>query len=141
MLEQLGNKLTRPISDRLASAVFYKALIVYFFLKLLLNRSVVTEIATYHSFSVPKSGVTALLYSPVTWATDNITVFLRLSMVFLVWVVFVTSSHFRLQMVLIRCCYRCCCSQYRFALLLNLQGMKNCRLRSQVCIISHGCFV
>jgi hypothetical protein len=61
---------------------------------MLLSLGVVTDIATYHTFSTPKSGVTALLYSPIGWAIDNVTVFLRLSMVFLGWVLFVRPNYF-----------------------------------------------
>lgn len=94
MLERLANTLTRPIDNRLATAVFYKSFVASFCLKMFLSRSVVTDIATYHIFSTPKGAITALLYSPVTWAIDNITVFLRLSMVFLVWVLFVRPNYF-----------------------------------------------
>jgi hypothetical protein len=94
MLERFANALTKPIGNRTATAVFYKSLVAYFFLKILLSLGVVTDIATYHMFSTPRSGVTALLYSPVSWAIDNITVFLRLSMVFLAWVLFVRPNYF-----------------------------------------------
>lgn len=94
MLQRFANELTKPISDRTAFTVFYKSLVAYFFLKIFLSRAVVTEIATYHAFSSPRGGVTSLLYLPVTWAIDNITVFLRLSMVFLVWVLFVRPNYF-----------------------------------------------
>jgi hypothetical protein len=93
MLEQLANALTKPIGNRTATAVFYKSLVAYFFLKILLSLGVVTDIATYHTFSTPKSGVTALLYSPIGWAIDNVTVFLRLSLVFLAWVLFVRPNY------------------------------------------------
>jgi hypothetical protein len=94
MLERFANALTKPIGDRTATAVFYKSLVAYFFLKMLLSLGVVTDIASYHTFSTPKSGVTALLYSPIGWAIDNVTVFLRLSMVFLAWVLFVRPNYF-----------------------------------------------
>ncbi len=94
MVARFANTLTRPIDNRLATAVFYKAIVAYFFFKMFLSRSVVTDIATYHTFSNPKGGVTSLLYSPVPWAIDNITVFLRLSMVFLIWVLFVRPNYF-----------------------------------------------
>lgn len=94
MLDRFANRFTKPISDRIASAIFYKSLIAYFFFKILLSGVVVTDITTYHKFSSPQSGITALLFSPVTWAIDNITVFLRLSMVFLFWVLFVRLNYF-----------------------------------------------
>jgi hypothetical protein len=94
MLEGFANTLTRPIKDRIAVAVFYKSLVAYFFLKMFLSRSVLTDIAGYHTFSNPRGSISSLLYSPVTWAIDNVTVFLRLSMVFLVWVLFVRPNYF-----------------------------------------------
>jgi hypothetical protein len=94
MLERLASSFTKPISNRTATAVLYKSVVVYFFLKILLSLTVVIDIATYHTFSTPKRGITALLYSPISWAIDNVTVFLRLSMVFLAWVLFVRPNYF-----------------------------------------------
>jgi hypothetical protein len=94
MLERLANTLTRPIDNRLATAVFYKAIVAYFFLKILLTRSVITDIATFHTFPNPKGGITSLLYLPISWAIDNVSVFLRLALVFLIWVLFVRPNYF-----------------------------------------------
>lgn len=99
MFARLAETLTKPISDRLATAVFYKSLVFYFFLKLLLSRTVIIDIATYHTYSSPRGGIMALLYSPVNWAVDNISVFLRLSLVFLAWVMVVRLNYLMSVMV------------------------------------------
>ena len=87
-MERWSNYFTEDIHEPKATRIFFKALVVYTLLKMLLMWTNASTVASYHAISLPRSIVGKVLMAPSFFAEQHFDIFYGVAIGFLIMVFF-----------------------------------------------------